>query len=165
MLVLNICLTFLVALSIQGSLSFSMLGMPLHASCKIDWTWSIPCSQVEASIVEQIGKWNNTNCNENEKCRYALQERTDTRVTALHTTPVKFYVDDLTFTFSQTASQCQVKGNSRSETWYAVLDYGTNYCNLHNLITGSGLDKMAGYKETTSNSVCTQYSSANCDKY
>lgn len=28
------------------------------------------------------------------------------------------------------------KGFSSSETWYAVLDYGTNYCNLNNLITG-----------------------------
>ena len=29
-----------------------------------------------------------------------------------------------------------LQGFSTSETWYAVLDYGTNYCNLHNLITG-----------------------------
>jgi len=29
-----------------------------------------------------------------------------------------------------------VQGYSTSETWYAFLDYGTNYCNLHNLITG-----------------------------
>lgn len=28
------------------------------------------------------------------------------------------------------------QGYSTSETWYAILDYGTNYCNLHNLITG-----------------------------
>jgi len=28
------------------------------------------------------------------------------------------------------------QGYSRSETWYAYLDFGTNYCNLHNLITG-----------------------------
>ena len=31
------------------------------------------------------------------------------------------------------------QGYSTSETWYAVLDYGTNYCNLHNLITGTAL--------------------------
>ena len=31
---------------------------------------------------------------------------------------------------------CVLQGYSRSETWYALLDYGTNYCNLHNLITG-----------------------------
>ena len=30
-----------------------------------------------------------------------------------------------------------IQGYSTSELWYAVLDYGTNYCNLHNLITGN----------------------------
>ena len=30
-----------------------------------------------------------------------------------------------------------LQGYSSSETWYAVLDYGTNYCNLHNLIIGT----------------------------
>ena len=30
-----------------------------------------------------------------------------------------------------------LQGYSTSETWYAILDYGTNYCNLHNLITGT----------------------------
>jgi len=30
---------------------------------------------------------------------------------------------------------------------------------------GAGLDKMSGYSETTSDSQCTQYSSADCDKY
>ena len=33
-------------------------------------------------------------------------------------------------------SSLYTQGYSTSETWYAVLDSGTNYCNLHNLITG-----------------------------
>jgi len=28
------------------------------------------------------------------------------------------------------------QGYSRSEMWYAYLDFGTNYCKLHNLIIG-----------------------------
>lgn len=31
--------------------------------------------------------------------------------------------------------------------------------------TGAALDTFPGYKEVTSNRVCTQYSSANCEKY
>ncbi|KAH3717290.1 hypothetical protein DPMN_060073 [Dreissena polymorpha] len=27
-----------------------------------------------------------------------------------------------------------LQGSSRSETWYAVLDYSTNYCNMRNLL-------------------------------
>ena len=30
---------------------------------------------------------------------------------------------------------------------------------------GSGLDQAPGYKEVTNDSECTQYTSANCDKY
>ena len=28
------------------------------------------------------------------------------------------------------------QGKSRSRIWYAILDYGTNYCNIHNLVEG-----------------------------
>ncbi|XP_076473025.1 uncharacterized protein LOC143302300 [Babylonia areolata] len=141
--------------------------MPFHASCKIDWNWpQNDCLFVKTKIIDQIGKWNNTNCSETEKCRYGLVSQNETQVKATHTTPVKLYVDDMTFTFNPgKSSSCQVGGESHSETWYAVLDYGTNFCNLHNLVTGAGLDKAPGYSETTSNSVCTQYSSADCDKY
>lgn len=59
-----------------------------------------------------------------------------------------------------------VQGFSTSETWYAYLDYGTNYCNLRNLADGAGLTvSQYGFKEETSDSVCTQYSSHNCAKY
>lgn len=84
---------------------------------------------------------------------------------------------------------------SVSETWYAVTDHGTNYCNLYNLIegkvnistttcsvkivylnkpaaavyyvfcTGSGLIEAPGYKEITSDFLCTQRSSADCSVY
>ena len=57
------------------------------------------------------------------------------------------------------------KGFSTSETWYALLDYGTNYCNLNNLITGAGLDKVTGYAEDTNDDICTQHSIANCTVY
>ncbi|KAL8591608.1 hypothetical protein ACOMHN_030494 [Nucella lapillus] len=158
----TVCLFFLAALCVKDSLA---IFFPLHASCKIDWAWEVQCSQVQSILVDQMEKWKSDNCSGTEKCLYTLKSRTESQVTATHETPVKHYVDDLTFTFTPSASSCKVKGHSTSETWYAVLDYGTNYCNLHNLITGSGLDNKSGYKETTSNSVCTQFSTADCSKY
>ncbi|XP_071102778.1 uncharacterized protein [Haliotis cracherodii] len=140
---------------------------PIHASCKVNWTFSLPCMNVSRAIVKQIGTWEgDAGCaNGGEKCFYKLVSSTATQVKATHETPEKHYVDDLTFTFSQATNVCNVNGYSTSETWYAVLDYGTNYCNLHNLIVGAGLDKSQGYKETASDSTCTQFSSANCEKY
>ena len=43
------------------------------------------------------------------------------------------------YTYNPEIMHILFQGYSRSETWYAVLDYGTNYCNLHNLITGTTL--------------------------
>lgn len=54
------------------------------------------------------------------------------------------------------------KGESTSNEWFRVFDYGTNYCNLHNLVTGTGFDKSSKFLELTNNAVCTQYNMAVC---
>lgn len=46
-----------------------------------------------------------------------------------------------------------LQGYSTSETWYAVLDYGTNYCNLRNLIEGETSAQHAHNIETTSEKI------------
>ncbi|KAK3611300.1 hypothetical protein CHS0354_015714 [Potamilus streckersoni] len=144
-----------------------MLGYPLHASCKVEWTFGISCDQVKQRLVSQFEAWKTAdNCaSGGEKCLYTLKTNTDTMVAGTHETPVHHYIDDVSFTLTPSGSTCSVSGSSRSEIWYAVLDYGTNYCNMHNLITGSGLDKVSGYTEKTNDDVCTQYSSADCEKY
>ncbi|XP_064607023.1 uncharacterized protein LOC135471644 [Liolophura sinensis] len=140
---------------------------PFHASCSVTWTFGVPCSSVSNKILNQIHKWSGPeNCeNGGEKCLYSLVNNSTSEIKAKHETPVKHYVDDLTFSLSPGGNKCNVKGFSTSETFYAVLDYGTNYCNLHNLVTGSGLNQTTGYTEATSDTICTQYSSANCEKY
>lgn len=147
------------------STSLKRLFGPIHASCNIDWNFGISCNETSQKIVAQMVKWGEIDCGTSEKCLYKLKSKNETTLLATHTTPVKKYVDDLTFTLKPQGQSCQVHGFSTSETWYAVLDYGTNYCNLHNLIAGAGLDKTNAYSEKTDDSVCTQYSSADCDKY
>ncbi|XP_064410820.1 uncharacterized protein LOC135355128 isoform X2 [Latimeria chalumnae] len=121
------------------------------------------------ALVSQIKNWTTAdNCEYvGEKCLYTLEHVDAGKITAKHTTPRNKYVDDLTFTLIPTEGQksCHVIGFSISELWYAIFDFSTNYCNLHNLVEGSGLDKVPGYTETTSNSECTQYTRANCTVY
>lgn len=91
--------------------SFSIFGGPIHASCKVDWTWpNQPCKVVQTAIVNQIQTWStDDNCkNGGEKCLYKLISQTDSTIKATHETPVKHYVDDLTFTFTQSGSDCKV---------------------------------------------------------
>lgn len=159
-------LLLIASICIGSSYSFEIFGGPLHASCKIEWNIGHSCERTVDKIKSQIATWGEDfDCKQGEKCLYKLVSSDGKTLKATHETPAEHYVDDLTFTFTPSGSQCQVHGFSTSETWYAVLDYGTNYCNLHNLITGSGLDKTDGYEENVSSSECTQVSTANCDKY
>ncbi|XP_060552401.1 uncharacterized protein LOC132713737 [Ruditapes philippinarum] len=127
------------------------------------------CSAVETKLHDQALAWQTAvNCqNGGEKCLYSISSETGTTLKIIHETPVHNYKDTVTFTFSQgsTADSCNVHGYSTSQTWYAVLDYSTNYCNMRNLLEGSNLHTSTGFTETTDDSICTQYSKRNCDKY
>jgi len=89
------------------------------------------------------------------------------------------YVDDLSFSMTERDDHCDVTAFSTSTVWYALLDKGTNYCNLRNLAEGAGLvapetdeqeegsgvSPMDGFVEVTSDSVCTQFSSRDCTRF
>eukprot|EP00117_Sycon_ciliatum_P043635 scpid96995/ scgid31572/ len=145
-------------------------GIPLHASCKVLYTFNLPCKQVSTSLLRAAESLKGPDgCKPGgEKCNYQVVFSNDTMLTGTHTTPVKHFVDEFSFVLSNpvgTTDRCIVDAKSRSQTWYAFLDYGTNYCNLRNLVLQASLEKSPGFDEKTSNSICTQYSSANCDVY
>lgn len=104
----------LVALTIivlANGISSFKLG-PLHASCNVQWSWpNTNCDDVQTKIVNQIAAWNtDDNCaNGGEKCLYSLTSQKKGIINAKHKTPVKFYVDDLTFTLTQSSGSCNVK--------------------------------------------------------
>jgi len=149
---------------------------PLHAECDVTWTLSIDCDEAQQTIVAQMNEWESNPCPEpvdgkpnGQKCKYKHTGDEGLVTTGTHTTPIHEYIDDLTFTFevSQSISEdvkCVVKANSISET-LSLLDYGTNYCNLYNLMDGSGLVNDPAWSEDTNDRKCTQYSDAQCDIY
>ena len=57
------------------------------------------------------------------------------------------------------------QGYSTSDLWYAILDMGTNYCNIRNLMDGTGMSASNGFTEDTSDSQCTQYTSRDCSRF
>ncbi|KAJ8376964.1 hypothetical protein SKAU_G00075440 [Synaphobranchus kaupii] len=155
--------------------------------------FGVPCKQVYVALVEQIKRWRTiASCAMGgEKCLYktpqtgvAQEERALAAgdcpvmtgccspanvhfIAAKHTVPLKNNVDDLSFRLVpfKLYTHCHVAAMSVSETWYVIHDHGTNYCNLYNLIEGSGLTEAPGYTEITSDFICTQRSSANCTVY
>ena len=82
-----------------------------------------------------------------------------------HLTPVKRYEDSLAFEFQDQNGACKIDAYSRSDLWYAILDYGTNYCNLRNLLDGTGLPGSDGFQEDTRDAICTQYTSRDCSRF
>ncbi|XP_056869178.1 uncharacterized protein LOC130513917 [Takifugu flavidus] len=142
---------------------------PLHAQCKAEWYFGVPCKAVYELLVAQIRKWTTrASCSTGgQKCLYKLQSASVHFITAKHVSPFRRYVENINFRLVpyHFFTCCHVSAMSISETWYAVKDHGTNYCNLYNLLEGSGLTEASGYKEVTSDFLCTQRSSANCTVY
>lgn len=138
---------------------------PAHVSCDIKWTFNGSCIPVANKIEHQIKTWSSSMCNGTQKCMYELVFANQSLIEGIHRTPKFHFIDSFAFNLAEQNNTCFAEGRSSSNLWFAVLDFGTNYCNLHNLITGSALDKASGYSETTSNAICTQYSSHNCLVY
>lgn len=159
---------FLTVALVFGGHSFSSTG-PFHAQCKVEWYFGIPCRQVYEMLVNQIKMWKTiSSCAMGgQKCLYKLQSASVHFIAAKHTTPLKGHVDDITFRLVayDFFTHCHVSAMSVSESWYTIKDHGTNYCNLYNLMEGSGLTEAKGYREVTSDFLCTQRSSANCTLY
>lgn len=135
---------------------------PIHASCRLTWQFTADCATVSAAIAKAARSMSGlSNCGSSEKCGYSITTVNSTYYEGQHETPKHHYMDRQTMSFSDNADGCFVHAFSTSEVWYAILDDGTNYCDLENLQTASGLSAIT----TCSDNTCTQYSSANCDKY
>lgn len=82
---------------------FNWFQTPLHASCKVKLSWSeTGCDLINKAIVNQIKNWTDrSNClNGGQKCLYTLIAEDSSFIKVTHTTPVKAYVDTITFSFS-----------------------------------------------------------------
>jgi len=156
--------------------TYVTVSYPFHASCHIKWEIETSCDSLESRLIQQMRDWEGeANCGKEsnscpalpcgQNCLYTFVSAENGVIVAEHRTPVKRYVDDLEFTLTEgPAGKCLVDAKSSSRLWYAVLDFGTNYCNLRNLLDGVGFTEQQ-FTEETSDSVCTQYTSRDCSRY
>ncbi|XP_076684130.1 uncharacterized protein LOC143377094 [Andrena cerasifolii] len=141
---------------------------PLHASCIVKWNINEPCTSTMQQFRSQILRWSPcVNCGpRGGRCLYTLQEpkQDESRVIrAVHLTPSVRTVEAIKIAFEDVNRTCVATGESVSKEWFRIFDYSTNYCNLHNLVTGIGFDKSPTFFELTVNAICTQYNMAVCD--
>jgi len=166
----------LILLVFGVSETFTGMPYPWHASCRLDWQVSMSCAEFKQKVINQISDWEGErNCGNTsdlcpvlpcgQRCLYQFISSTDDNISATHTTPAARYIDDISFTMVSNNPGCLVEALSTSQTWYAVLDYGTNYCNLRNIIDGARISDDNNFVEKTSDSQCTQYSMRDCSRY
>ncbi|KAM9718768.1 uncharacterized protein ACNS7B_019864 [Menidia menidia] len=115
------------------------------AFCKIVWLIGVPCDQVTTAIVTQIKAMGS----------YNLGSVTPTVIQANHTSGIG-QIESVNFTMTPTSMVlgCHVQGSSVSAVWFSLYDNGTNFCNLRNVIKGSGLTKAPGFMEFTNEWLC-----------
>jgi len=105
-----------------------------------------------------------------QKCFYVHKETNSRFVKGSHITPVIRYVDDIIFEklTERNNNYCKIHGHSFS-TGPAWFDFTTNYCNMRNLMVGSGLADLEGYREESNTDLCMQYDKieefGNCNKF
>ena len=148
------------------------------------------CEAVKSAFVHQMKEWETKeNCkNGGMKCLYKVSyflvsfafiyqlmyfflsqvdHVGDDVLTGTHKTSDWFgFIDNMRFKFFDTANgDCSVEAFSESTVPFAYIDFGVNYCNIHNLVHAVAGNEPTRYTEVTRDEVCTQYSSANCEKY
>merc|ERR1712203_65380 len=155
----------------------AFMPYPWHASCEVKWTIPSSCEQFKTKIINQMDAWKgeelcppvSEDCPTlpcGQRCLYNFTSYDDLTIIGTHQTPKHRFTDDLTFLLSDMdSSRCSVEATSNSRLSYAVLDFGTNYCNLRNLVEGAGISSLESFEEETEDSICTQYSSRNCDRF
>ncbi|KAJ8396136.1 hypothetical protein AAFF_G00022090 [Aldrovandia affinis] len=158
--------TLLVAALIVGSCGvITAEAVPLM--CKAVWVIGASCEDVSTALVNQIKSWTGIDgcATGGEKCLYELVSVNQTHIFAKHTNPTDKSVDNLTFILKRhrESPACRTVGISVSAADGKTRDSGTNYCNLWNLVEGSGLTSISLFKEITNDWMCNERSTAKCD--
>uniref|UniRef100_A0A3B5AU99 Uncharacterized protein n=1 Tax=Stegastes partitus TaxID=144197 RepID=A0A3B5AU99_9TELE len=132
-------------LSVTGVYNVPLLQTQTDSSLSVLRLVGIPCDQVNTAIVTQIKAMGS----------YKLGPVTPTLIQANHTSAVG-QVESVNFTMTSTSVSlgCHIQGSSVSAFWFSLFDNGTNYCNLRNVIQGSGLTKAPGFIEFTNEWLC-----------
>merc|ERR1711924_425641 len=103
--------------------------------------------------------------------KYTIESSTATSIHMHHLTGNGKYTDELIFTFSGSGNTCSVTACSESQVT-SVLDFSTNYCNLHDLYCSDNecnADNLKGhtkltYTEKIVENSSKQHSTSDCYK-
>jgi hypothetical protein len=106
----------------------------MHAKCQMDIHFSNSCDEVLTEITSRITSPSWTDPHNGGT--YSLINSNSTFVSGQRLTGDKKYTDKFDFYFFPSGSACNVAACSESQV-SSIIDYSTNYCNLHDLYCSS----------------------------
>lgn len=130
----------IVAAALVAAVSASINNFPsfdaLHANCAMRAVYpGEACSTTYSNMRAVILGWKS---GDPGKGLYDIKEESaNNYIWVTRTTPVKRYVDDISFQFASTSAGCQVSSKSRSQS-LSYYDFSTNYCNMWNPLKYTG---------------------------
>ncbi|XP_020285364.1 uncharacterized protein LOC109855480 isoform X2 [Pseudomyrmex gracilis] len=125
-----------------------------------------PCTFIMQKFRYQIINWSSWNvCRRHDvNCLYTLNISPEENVIrATHRMSSSKSHERIKISFEGTNKTCVATAESISNAWFILFDHGANYCNLHNLVVGAGLNTHTNFLELTSDAVCTQFNMAICE--
>ncbi|KAM9718951.1 uncharacterized protein ACNS7B_019972 [Menidia menidia] len=129
--------------------------------CRAVWVFKVPCTQPRTAMVNQVKAWGTYKCYDSqEQCSYEIVKEMPGYIEVKHSYLSTQKTMALNFTFKPPAapSFCSVRGLS---SMMPPVD-SSPYCLLHNLVNGSGITQMAGYREICNTAMCPSMELATC---
>lgn len=147
-----------VAMKCPGSPAF------MHASCQVTVSFLASCDTVRAEVAARIAGENGW-LDPHNRGNYSLVSEASGVLEASRLTGDGKFTDRMTLTFEATGSGCSLEACSESQGT-SLLDFSTNYCNLHDLYCGASdgcpiaRQDLSGYSETVGK--CRQHDKNKC---
>lgn len=137
-------------------------GSAVHAGCEVEISFKESCKVVHAEMTSRIqgqySAWHDPHNNGT----YTMTLNSDAEIDASRLTGDKKYTDLMIFTFTDSGTGCSVGACSESQV-FSIGDYGTNFCNLHDLYCAdSGCRPFTKLTYTEKVGKCTDDNVAQC---
>jgi hypothetical protein len=123
---------------ILGMLSTACAECPgspsyVHAACEMAVKFSDTCESVHREIMTRVGQQGLTWTDPHNNGTYSVMSETKNRLELSRLTGDGAYTDLMIFAFLDTPiGGCIMEACSESQV-FSVVDFSTNYCNLHDL--------------------------------
>ncbi|CAE7512162.1 unnamed protein product [Symbiodinium microadriaticum] len=106
----------------------------MHAKCHMDVTFQHSCDSIITEIADRVDS--KTWTDPHNGGSYSITSSNSTYLAGQRITGNGKYTDKFDFYFAESGSGCAVEACSESQVT-SLLDFSTNYCNLHNLYCSS----------------------------